>query len=110
MTTDVDKIASLKDREIAALTPYPHAYAAIYSCVAWPYWFGEHAHKPFAVQLQRLHERCPHLRRGRAICAAMGATPRLPSEVWRHIYAFAGDDFLTTVRIAIAVARHRHAG
>ncbi len=106
------RIAQLKDCEIAALTPYPHAYAAIYSCVAWPFWFGEHANKPWAVQLQRLRNnpRTAHLRSGRAICAAMAATPALPSEAWRHIYAYAGDDFLATVRIAIAVARHRHAG
>lgn len=107
---DLTIIAKLSDRDIASCTPWPHAYATIYSCVAWPYWFGEHAHKPWAVQLQRLQARCPQLRSGRAICAAMGATPTLPSEVWRHIYQFAGDDFLTTVRIAIAVARYRHAG
>ena len=104
------ELAGLSEHDIAALTPYPHAYAAIYSCVAWPYWFGEHANKPLAVQLQRLYKRCPYFRCGRAICTAMQATPTLPSEIWRHIYGFSGDDFLTTVRMAIAVAKHRHAG
>lgn len=107
---EANSIANLKEDEIAALTPYPHAYPAIYTCVAWPYWFGEHAHKPWAVQLQRLRAKCPQLRSGRAICAAMAAEPTLPSEVWQYIYHFAGDDFLTTVRIAIAVARQRHIG
>lgn len=110
MSAEIERIAALKDSEIARATPYPHAYPAIYSCVAWPYWFGYHAQKPWAVQLERLRNKCPQLRSGRAICAAMASTPALPSEVWRHIYAYAGDDFLTTVRIAIAVARQRHAG
>ena len=105
---EVARIAALPECEIATLAPYPHAYAAIYSCVAWPYWFGEHANKPFAVQLQRLESTYPHLRRGRAICAAIAAAPTLPSALWRHIHAYAGDDLLATVRLAIAVARHRH--
>ena len=108
MATAVQQLASLKDCDIASLTPYPHAYPAIYSCVAWPYWFGEHDQKPWAVQLQRLRHRCPQLRSGRAICAAIASTPALPSDVWRHIYGYAGDDFLTTVRVAIAVAKQRH--
>ena len=107
---EANSIAKLSNREIALCTPWPHAYDAIYTCVAWPYWFGEHAHKPWAVQLQRLRTTYPHFRSGRAICAAIPAKPTLLPEVWRLIYQFAGDDFLTTVRIAIAVARQRHSG
>tara|TARA_B100000683_G_scaffold55986_1_gene53576 strand:- start:175 stop:519 length:345 start_codon:yes stop_codon:yes gene_type:complete len=103
------QLAQLSDREIVATVPYPHAYAAIYSCVARPYWFCEHWNKPLPVQLQRLKQYLPHMGCGKAIVTAMQAEPTLPSELWRRIHAFAGDDFMATVRMAIAVARYRHA-
>ena len=110
MHAGIAGIAALADGDIAALAPLPRQYAAIYSCVAWPYWFGDHAAKPLRAQLRRLQETHPHLRRGAAICAAISAAPRLPPGLWRRIHAFAGDDLLATVRLAIAVAKRRHAG
>lgn len=108
---DVRWLATQRDHDIAAQTPCPHEYAAIYSCVAWPYWFGEHANKPLDVQLRRLRARFPHLRPGRSIMsAALASRPRLPPELWQHVYTFAGDDVIDTVHIAIAVAKQRHTG
>lgn len=109
MRHDLARLSTYSEQELAALTPLPHEYATIYICVAWAYWFGLHAEKPLKIQLRRLQDKYPHLRCGRTICAAIHAAPPLPAEMWQRIHAFAGDDVLRTVRLAISVARQRHA-
>ena len=110
MLDNIARLSACTEREIAALAPLPHAYATIYDSVAWPYWFGLHADKPLAAQLRRLRDKHPRRRCGRGICAAIRAAPALPAELWRRVHAFAGDDVLRTVKLAMAIARQRHEG
>jgi hypothetical protein len=101
----------MTDDDISARLPgnyWRQEYNDIYLCTAWPYWFGFHYLKPFPVQLQRLQDKHPHLRLGTALCAAIPASPTLPTALWRSIHRFLGDDLLQTMALAIHVARHRH--